>query len=139
MLSGFEFILNPESIFADVSKSLVGDSLDYVRRKAALGQIILQQYALRIIFYEPTLFMKSLGNFTLEDMALFAQLFIKKLAIGLLWLKDSIFEALTMRHHDAFRTAANVGDTGKRINHSILFTNLLGSRKSGKSTRWLDI
>ena len=120
----FEFLLKPESMFTDVSKSLDGGASDYARSKTLLVHQILQQYALRIIFYEPTLFMKSVGrvslkdfllcdDLTLEDIGLFFQLFSKKLELGLLWLKDSILEALTMTRHGSFGTAANIGATGK--------------------------
>ena len=136
ILHGFQLFLEPESVLAITSKMLNEDS-EYIRHRAMVFHKIMQQYALRIIFYEPTLFMKSLGkvslkdlilgdDFTLEDLALFGQLFSKKLGIALLWLKDSIIEALTMV--DRRSTAANVGNTSKSISYKlfpmpILFDN----------------
>jgi hypothetical protein len=103
---------------------------------------IMQQYALRIVFYEPTLFMKSVGkvslkdlilgdDFTLEDLALFASLFIRRLGIALLWLKDSIIEALTMTQRGS--TAANVGNPSKPICYKLFLTLILfDNRKPGE-------
>ena len=133
ILHVFQFLLEPESILATTVEMLNGDS-EYVRHRAMVFHKIMQQYALRIIFYEPTLFMKSVGkvslkdlilgdDFTLEDLALFSQLFSKKLGIALLWLKDSIIEALTMAHRGS--TAANVGNTSKSISYKLLLMPIL--------------
>lgn len=89
---------------------------------------IMRQYALRIIFYEPTLFMKSLEkvslkdlilseDFTIEDARLFGELFIRqRLALGLLWLKDSVLEALSIvTQSNSSGIAANFGDLGEPV------------------------
>lgn len=148
ILHAFKFFLEPESVLATTSEILNKES-KYTRHKAMVFHKIMKQYALRIVFYEPTLFMKSVGkvslkdlilgdDFTLEDLALFSQLFSRRLGIALLWLKDSIIEALIMTQQGS--TAANVGNTSKPIGCKILFILILfDNRKSGKNSRRLDI
>ena len=85
-------------------------------------QIITFQYARRIVFHDPVLFMKAMGkvsfedlllseDFSLEDITCFSPLF-KPMEFGIRWYKDAVVEALAIR--DA-GTAANVGDPGMVI------------------------
>lgn len=82
---------------------------------------IWQQFARRIIFHEPTLFMKSLDrvslkvlilsdDFSMEDFARFLDLFFGAMGFSLKWLKDAVLDALAISHHG---TAANGGSAGK--------------------------
>lgn len=147
ILHVFEPFLEPESVWATLE--ILNKESEYVRHKAMVSHKIMQQYALRIVFYEPTLFMKSVGkvslkdlilgdDFTLEDLALFYQLFSRRLGIALLWLKDSIIEALTMTQRGS--TAANVGNTSRPIGCKIfLMLILFYNRKPGENSRRLDI
>lgn len=83
---------------------------------------IFQQFARRIIFHQPSLFMKSLDkvsfkdlvlsdDFSMEDLATFGDLFIRYTEFPLKWFKDAVLDALAMSHHG---TAANVGNLGER-------------------------
>ncbi|KAG8216307.1 hypothetical protein J3R82DRAFT_6373 [Butyriboletus roseoflavus] len=83
---------------------------------------IYQQFARRIIFHEPSLFMKSLekvsfkdlilsDDFSMEDIARFLHLFMDPLAFPLKWFKDAVLDALAMSRHG---TAANVGSVENR-------------------------
>lgn len=82
---------------------------------------IFQQFARRIIFHEPTLFMKSLekvsfkdlilsDDFSMEDLARFLDLFFSPMAFPLKWFKDAVLDALAISRHG---TAANVGSVGQ--------------------------
>jgi hypothetical protein len=112
--------MDPEAI----SKTMVGSSTveptPDEKKGRLLTHTIFKQFALRILFYEPTLYLKCIGKvsfedlilseeFTFEDVAHFILLFQKRLRIALLWLKDSVVEALTVIHGTA-GTLANVGD-----------------------------
>ncbi|KAF9237978.1 hypothetical protein BU15DRAFT_48124 [Melanogaster broomeanus] len=81
---------------------------------------IYQQYARRIIFNQPTLFMNSLervsfkdlilsDSFSTEDLFKFFKLFMMP---RLEWFKDAVLDALAMSPHDA---AANVRSIGNRL------------------------
>ncbi len=85
--------------------------------------LIHQQYALRIVFYEPTLFMKSLekvslkdlilsDDFTIEDAVRFYDLWQRMTGFTLKWYKDAVVDALAIFHHG---TAANVGSVSKSV------------------------
>ena len=91
----------------------------------ALGRILriiyhsAQQYARRIVFHEPVLSLKALDkvsfkdllldeDFSHEDAARFALVFVKRLEIGMLWWKDSVLEAIEMESRAG--TVANMGN-----------------------------
>ena len=91
----------------------------------ALGRILriiyhsAQQYARRIVFHEPVLSLKALDkvsfkdllldeDFSHEDVARFALVFVKRLEIGILWWKDSVLEAIEMESRAG--TVANMGN-----------------------------
>ena len=82
---------------------------------------IYQQFARRIIFHQPSLFMKSLervsfkdlilsDDFSMEDLARFLKLFLDPLGFPLKWFRDAVLDALAISRHG---TAANVGTVGK--------------------------
>ena len=82
---------------------------------------IYQQFARRIIFHEPTLFMKSLDrvslrelilgdDFSMEDLARFLGLFLRPMGFPLKWFKYAVLDALAISHHG---TAVNVGSAGE--------------------------
>ncbi|KAK2463889.1 hypothetical protein APHAL10511_004061 [Amanita phalloides] len=121
LLAAFELFLDPECRALKENLSLP----DSEGTKDILNKIYLvyQQYARRIIFYEPTLFMKSLDkvslkdliisdDFTVEDAVKFIELFSDMLAIGLKWCKDAVIDALAISRHG---TAANVGSVQDRF------------------------
>jgi hypothetical protein len=84
----------------------------------------LRQYSRRIVFYDPTLFVKSLGKVTFEDLIMdddfevediirFVILLRKRLLIGLRWWKDSLIEAIAMVDSPMGNTASsNLGNIG---------------------------
>jgi len=83
--------------------------------------LIHQQFARRIIFHQPTLFMKSLervsfkdlilsDDFSMVDLAKFIDLFLRPMEFPLKWFKDAILDALAISRHG---TAANVGSIGE--------------------------
>ncbi|KAF8834137.1 hypothetical protein BDN67DRAFT_976199, partial [Paxillus ammoniavirescens] len=85
--------------------------------------LIYQQFARRIIFHQPHLFMKSLekvsfkdfvlgDDFSVEDLFKFVQLFVTPLEFPLQWFKDAILDALAISRHG---TAANVGRLENRF------------------------
>ncbi|RDB30516.1 hypothetical protein Hypma_007277 [Hypsizygus marmoreus] len=117
-----EPIINPSSVESFNTLSTLEPSV--IEATATTSRHVLQQYARRIIFHEPVLFMKSLNkesfkdlllddDFSLEDLSRFALLFNKELGLGLLWLKDAVMEALIMSGRAG--TSANVGDPKNRI------------------------
>lgn len=78
-----------------------------LQRLALISQNTVLQYARRILFYDPVLSLKAMDkvslldllldpDFSMEDMSRFTILMEKRLAIGLLWWKDAVFEALAM-------------------------------------------
>jgi len=82
---------------------------------------IYQQFARRIIFHQPTLFMKSLervsfkdlilsDDFSMVDLARFLDLFLRPMEFPLKWFKDAVLDALAISRHG---TAANVGSVGE--------------------------
>ncbi|KAG8216306.1 hypothetical protein J3R82DRAFT_6372 [Butyriboletus roseoflavus] len=84
---------------------------------------IFQQFSRRIIFHEPSLFMKSLervsfkdlilsDDFSMEDLARFLKLFSDPLGFTLKWFKDAVLDALAISRHG---TAANVGSVESRF------------------------
>ena len=117
LLSAFEIFMDPECKAIKEFLSLPNDNTG----TAKLAFLIHQQFALRIIFYEPTLFMKSLekvslkdlilsDDFTLEDAVRFFDLWKQMMGFALKWCKDAVIDALAIVHHG---TAANVGSVRK--------------------------
>ncbi|KAF9471800.1 hypothetical protein BDN70DRAFT_998483 [Pholiota conissans] len=124
MLHIFDFILDPETVAITVAKLTNKNREDpQVRHEAAITLKVMQQYALRIIFYEPVLYAKAEGkvslkdlilsdDFSMEDMIRFSILFGEQLGFGLLWMKDSVIEALSVLRG---AIVANIGDLKNRI------------------------
>ena len=87
----------------------------------------LCQYARRIIFYEPTLFIRSMDKVSfrdfflsddldIEDCSSFMELFLRPDELPLPWFKDSIYEGLhMMQQSEPKYGAANIGDIGLYI------------------------
>ncbi|KAG9311916.1 hypothetical protein JVU11DRAFT_8177 [Chiua virens] len=82
-----------------------------------------QQFARRIIFYEPSLFVESLEKTSLEDfflsddlsienLARFLDMFLQPMGFPLKWFKDAVLDALAMSHHG---TVANAGGVDGQI------------------------
>ncbi|KAI9458075.1 hypothetical protein HD554DRAFT_2029732 [Boletus coccyginus] len=85
--------------------------------------LVYQQFARRIIFHQPTLFMKSLesvsfkdlilsDDFSVVDLAKFVDLFLRPMEFPLKWFKDAVLDALATSRHG---TAANVGSVVSRF------------------------
>jgi hypothetical protein len=117
LLHVFEIFMDPECKAIKELLSLPNDNTG----TAKLAFLIHQQFALRIIFYEPTLFMKSLekvslkdlilsDDFTLEDAVRFFDLWKEMMGFTLKWCKDAVIDALAIVRHG---TAANVGPVRK--------------------------
>ena len=81
------------------------------------------QYARRILFNDPVLFLKAVDkvsfkdlildeDFSLEDLVKFDHIWEKRMGFGIVWWKDSILEALAMlpSNGEHSSNAANVGD-----------------------------
>lgn len=126
MLDALEYIIDPDAMSKDMVESSTVKPTPAQKKGRLLTYTALKQFALRIVFYEPTLFMKSIGKvsfkdlilsdeFTFEDIALFFLLFQKRMGIALLWLKDSFLEALTVIRQGTHGTTANVGDTSESL------------------------
>ncbi|KAI6113508.1 hypothetical protein EV401DRAFT_2074373 [Pisolithus croceorrhizus] len=80
-------------------------------------QLCYQQIARRIIFHEPTLFMKSLdktslddffqsSDFDVEDAIRLIDLFTELMGFTLKWCKDAVADALILSREDSEDTAA---------------------------------
>lgn len=94
---------------------------EYSRSLVEKQFFIYQQFTRRIIFHQPTLFMKSVekvsfkdlilsDDFSMEDLFRFLDLFLRPLEFPLRWFKDAVLDALAISRHG---TAANVGGVGK--------------------------
>ena len=139
----FEVFMDPECKAIKEFMSLPNDDSD----TAKLAFLIHQQFALRIIFYEPTLFMKSLekvslkdlilsDDFTLEDAVRFFDLWKEMMGFALKWCKDAVIDALAIVHHG---TAANVGSVRKFTCRPFLWKFLTQViRESLQDTRRVD-
>ncbi|KAI6104885.1 hypothetical protein EDD16DRAFT_1492213 [Pisolithus croceorrhizus] len=88
-------------------------------------QLCYQQIARRIIFHEPTLFMKSLdktslddffqsSDFDVEDAIRLIDLFTELMGFTLKWCKDAVADALILSREDSEDTAA-VNNTEDRL------------------------
>jgi hypothetical protein len=89
-----------------------------------LQYYVFCQYARRVIFYEPTLFNKSLDKISfrdfflsddleIEDCSSFMELFMRPDELPLPWFKDSIYEGLhMMQQKEPQHGAANIANTG---------------------------
>lgn len=108
------------------------DSLDGLKNKAKVLQMILQQYIRRITFHHPILFMKALDkvsfedlllseDFSIEDIKNLLPLLATPLHFGIRWYKDAVVEALAIRDRG---TAANVGAPGMVVFYGFKFTFL---------------
>ncbi|KDR71431.1 hypothetical protein GALMADRAFT_143708 [Galerina marginata CBS 339.88] len=126
MLKVLSAVTDPEVLLQGYTETNPKASSGDISEVALLSQKILYQFALRIVFYEPTLFMKSIGkvsfkdmilseDFTFEDLTRFVTLFEQRLGFPLLWLKDAVVEALVMTRQGPFGTAANVGKFENRV------------------------
>jgi hypothetical protein len=106
--------LKPLTDFESFADVIVADSLqpEIESSKAMLEKLFLiyQQFARRIIFHQPTLFMKSLevvslrdfilDDFPVEHLARFLDQFLRPLEYSLMSLKDAILDALAVLRHD---------------------------------------
>lgn len=80
------------------------------------------QYARRAILHEPVLSLKAMGkvsfkdlilddDFSMEDAARFCIMLMQRMALGLLWYKDSLVEALAILPcNGEIGSTANVGN-----------------------------
>ena len=120
-MAAFEVFMDPECRQIKQLLSLE-DNAD-LNDTVKIVFLIHQQYALRVVFYEPTLFMKSLekvslkdlilnDDFTIEDAVRFYDLWRGMMGFGLKWCKDAVVDALAIFHRG---TAANVGSVSKSI------------------------
>lgn len=121
MVAAFEPFTTLEN-FMDMHSLGDADVQDSITRAKLQKKFFsYQQFARRIIFHQPTLFMKSIGKvsfldiilddeFSMEDIFRFLELFTRPLELPLLWFKDSIVDALAMHRHGTF---ANLGRKGK--------------------------
>ncbi|KAF9235400.1 hypothetical protein BU15DRAFT_32467, partial [Melanogaster broomeanus] len=109
--------------FISIHPLEAADKQDSTRAMLEKMFFCFQQYARRIIFHQPALFMKSLekvsfkdlilgDDFSIEDMFRFLELFMRPLGFPLPWFKDAVLDALAIYRHD---TAANVGRVENRF------------------------
>ncbi|KAJ7718258.1 hypothetical protein B0H16DRAFT_1609539 [Mycena metata] len=122
----FEMILDPEAFQkSTLIKAGQTPSDEPEERNARnLTTNVLLQYTRRIIFHHPQLFAKSLDkvsfkdfimddDFDYEDILRMAELYVKRLKIGLRWWKDSWTEAIAIK--DSTQASANMGSVESRI------------------------
>jgi len=109
-----------------VDTSLTVETVNSQQKTESSGAVlemrfIKQQFARRVIFHEPTLFMRSLDkvsledlissdDFSMEDLAKFLDLFFGAMGYPLKWLKYAVLDVLAISHHG---TAVNVCSAGK--------------------------
>ncbi|KAI9455505.1 hypothetical protein HD554DRAFT_2324338 [Boletus coccyginus] len=119
-------VLKPLMGFESFVDSVVGNTPPKTRGDKSLLEkrfFIHQQFARRIIFHQPTLFMKSLGrvslkdlvlcdDFSMEDFSKFLGLLMNPMGFPLKWFKDAVLDALAISRHG---TAANVGSVESRF------------------------
>ncbi|KAK0480209.1 hypothetical protein IW261DRAFT_1336046 [Armillaria novae-zelandiae] len=129
ILHSLEFLLEPEAFIKSVYLKTTGDVLKETAgalRSLEISKYAMQQYARRILFYEPTLYLKTLDKVSFKDLFLdddfdivdlirFMIVFRKRLEFGLLWWKDSVIEALALAGRPNSNTA-NLADLGNRFN-----------------------
>ncbi|KAF9473999.1 hypothetical protein BDN70DRAFT_866830 [Pholiota conissans] len=128
MMHAFELFLDSDAVASGIAELTEKDVKDEeVHRNSIFLLHIMRQYALRIIFYEPALYLKAQGkvslkdfilsdDFSMEDIARFNALLTRKLDIGLLWMKDSVVEAVNMLSAGGLSAnAANIGHPNNRI------------------------
>ncbi|KAF9039630.1 hypothetical protein BDZ89DRAFT_1035257 [Hymenopellis radicata] len=108
-----------------VPAAFISSSPAQAIRSKRIFKYALDQYTLRIIFHDPQLYLKSLDKVSLKDLimdddfdsddtARFLLLLVKRLAIGLLWWKDSVVEAIDMVDRPQ-QAPANSGDVANRV------------------------
>ncbi|KAK0500154.1 hypothetical protein EDD18DRAFT_817462 [Armillaria luteobubalina] len=129
ILHSLKFLLEPEAFIKSVYHKTTGYALKGTAvelRSLEISKHAMQQYARRLLFYEPTLYLKTLhkvsfkdlfldDDFDLVDLLRFALVFSKRLEFGLLWWKDSVIEALALAGRPDSNTA-NLGDLSNRFN-----------------------
>ncbi|KAL0954387.1 hypothetical protein HGRIS_003371 [Hohenbuehelia grisea] len=105
----------------------VGSASNFPNRYQDIMFHAFTQYARRIVFYDPGLFIKAIGKislkdmvmdpeFTMEDASNFAILCLRYKGIGLLWFKDAIIEAIEiLSAANPQRNTANVGSIDSRV------------------------
>ncbi|KAK0194072.1 hypothetical protein F5146DRAFT_418329 [Armillaria mellea] len=114
-----------KSFYHKTTGNVLKESADEVRSLEVFKHA-MQQYARRILFYEPTLYLKTLDKVSFKDLFLdddfdfvdlirFVIVWSKRLEFGLLWWKDSVIEALTLAGRPGSNTA-NLGDLSNRFN-----------------------
>ncbi len=120
-----EWLLEPEAFMKSVYHKTTGDVLKETAdelRSLEVFKHAMQQYARRILFHEPTLYLKTLDKVSFKDLFLdddfdfvdlirFVIVWSKRLEFGLPWWKDSVIEALTLAGRPGSNTA-NLGDLG---------------------------
>ncbi|KAK0469490.1 uncharacterized protein EV420DRAFT_1258562 [Desarmillaria tabescens] len=123
-----EILLEPEAFMKSFYHKTTGEVLKetaHELRSMEIFKYATQQYARRILFHEPTLYLKTLDkvsfkdlfmddDFDLDDLIRFMIVFSKRLEFGLLWWKDSVIEALALAVRPGSNTA-NLGDLGNRF------------------------
>ncbi|PBK75973.1 hypothetical protein ARMSODRAFT_1080127 [Armillaria solidipes] len=129
ILSYLEWLLDPEAFLKSFYHKTTGDVLKETAdelRSLEVFKHAMQQYARRILFHEPTLYLKTLDKVSFKDLFLdddfdfvdlirFVIVWMKRLEFGLPWWKDSVIEALTLAGRPGSNTA-NLGDLGNRFN-----------------------
>jgi len=117
-------VLKPFMDFESFMDAVVGNTPAETKSDKSMLEkrfFIHQQFARRIIFHQPTLFMKSLDrvsfkdlilndDFSIEDFSRFLGLLMIPTGFPLKWFKDAVLDALAISRHG---TAANVGSVGE--------------------------
>jgi hypothetical protein len=133
LLEAMEPYMNPDFRF-DFSRPGWKDTSDPSSRQTGssehkrIGSIqpyCLQQYLRRIVFHDPALYLASLGKVSAKDFLLDENLSVtdifkmvvmllrQQVGFGLLWMKDSMMEALVMARNGG--NCANVGRPGNTL------------------------
>ena len=116
--------LKPLTDFESFANGIVADNLqpEIESSKVMLEKLFLiyQQFARRIIFHRPPLFMRSFevvslrdyifNDLPIEDLARFLDPFLRPMEYPLMWLKDAILDTLVVLHHDIPCSVSVLGD-----------------------------
>jgi hypothetical protein len=127
VLHAIELFLDPVAVALELETQAESSqkNSEKNRRDSVLWLKIFQQYALRIIFYDPNLFARAEGKVSLKDLIFSDDLSLDDLfrfaillgethlEVGLLWMKDSVVEALTISSAGLSGNVAGVGDPSK--------------------------
>lgn len=126
VLQLFDSFLESETLLRSLSADEHSD------RQVTIRHSITLQYARRILFYEPVLWLKALNkvsfkdlifddDFSIEDAERFSTLLGKRMEFELIWWKDATLEALDMAAKSVGGKPGNAANTGDFREFDIIY------------------